>query len=443
MVDRGTCTFVSKVRRVSHDAIHVLLDHSLTHFSQVRNAQRAGAAGVLIADTTCLCDDKQCVNDNPNQACETSEPIMADDGSGSDVSIPSFLVYKRDADQIIDVLKDDQPVQVEMQWALPTPDDRVEYDLWTVPTNNVSKPFLKNFKKLAKALGDHAYFTPHQYVYDGVRSHCIGDDGKNFCYNLCTNNGRYCATDPDNDLEQGISGADVVKESLRRLCVWSLYGLDDGIGEKWWDYVNHFEEKCNNQDFFSNQDCINDAYKKSKIEGQRIEDCMINSGGTEADKTNSKLEMEIDAEVEQGVVVMPTVFVNNVALRGGLTASNVFNAICAGFSDGTAPPICDQCATCSEVMSCVDAGYCTGTKAGGAVPSKGVSTNTFASSMLFVIVAFAGVGAVLYKRQRDEMREQVRGILAEYMPLEDQDMGVNGGSPMDFARGGGTTSLIG
>ena len=40
------------------------------------------------------------------------------------------------------------------------------------------------------------------------------------------------------------------------------------------------------------------------------------------------------------------------------------------------------------------------------------------------------------------MREQVRGILAEYMPLEDSGDGAMNGSPMDFARGGGSTGLI-
>ena len=34
----------------------------------------------------------------------------------------------------------------------------------------------------------------------------MGLDGQNQCYNLCTNNGRYCATDPDDDLDSGISG---------------------------------------------------------------------------------------------------------------------------------------------------------------------------------------------------------------------------------------------
>ena len=74
------------------------------------------------------------------------------------------------------------------------------------------------------ALGDRAYFTPHMYVYDGVRSHCKGTPTDSFCFNLCTKNGRYCATDPDNDLEKGVSGADVVTESLRRLCIWKNYG---------------------------------------------------------------------------------------------------------------------------------------------------------------------------------------------------------------------------
>jgi len=84
-------------------------------------------------------------------------------------------------------------------------------------------------EEAAKALGKDAYFTPHMYIYDGVKTHCLNNDGENFCYNLCTNNGRYCATDPDNDLDQGISGQDVVKESLRRLCIWAHYGHCDGF----------------------------------------------------------------------------------------------------------------------------------------------------------------------------------------------------------------------
>jgi hypothetical protein len=415
---------------------------TLSHFrfvpSQVRNAQRAGAAAVIIADTTCLCYDDQCMKASGLSTCETAEPIMADDGSGGDISIPSFLMFKRDADSVKDELKLDHPVQMEMTWSLPNPDDRVEYDLWSVPSDPVSVDFLKNFKTSAVALGSHAYFTPHLYVYDGVRSHCLGNDGHNMCYNLCTNNGRYCATDPDNDLEKGISGADVVKESLRRICIWKHYGEKDGIGEKWWDYVSKFVELCNTADYFMNEDCVKDAYRKVGIDGDVVTHCMNDSGGLTADKVNNLLDAEIRAQNERGVVVLPTVFVNSAALRGALSVNNVFSAICSGFAVGTTPKICQQCATCSNQQKCVEAdGVCLnpGQKADGG----SVSTHTFLFSLLLVTGLFAGVGAWHYKKTREDMREQVRGILAEYMPLEDQE---DGASPMDFARRGAATSLM-
>ena len=33
---------------------------------------------------------------------------------------------------------------------------------------------------------------------------------------MCTNDGEYCQIDPDGELDEGVSGADVVVESLRR-----------------------------------------------------------------------------------------------------------------------------------------------------------------------------------------------------------------------------------
>jgi hypothetical protein len=369
---------------------------------------------------------------------------MADDGSGQDISIPSFLMFKRDADLVKTELEANRPVQIEMAWSLPKPDDRVEYDLWTTPSDIVSKDFLRSFKRIAEALGDRAYFTPHMYIYDGVRSHCQGNSGENFCYNLCTNNGRYCATDPDNDLERGISGADVVRESLRRLCIWNMYGSANGIGKEWWDYVAVFNERCGRAtEYFTDEACIKDAYKTSKVDGGAIERCMIDSGGTEGDNTNSKLDYELTAQEQRGVVVIPTAFINTAAIRGALNVNNVFTAICSGFLDGTTPEACMICAGCPDPLNCVSKGVCSATGSGAG--HSGISVKFFAVSMAMVVGIFGALGAWHYKRTREDMREQVRGILAEYMPLEDHDMGgsnMMNGSPMDFAHGGATTSLI-
>jgi len=417
MVDRGGCTFVKKVR----------------------NAQRSGAAGVVIADNTCLCSDVDCINSSENPTCETSEPIMADDGSGSDISIPSFLMFKHDAERVKDQLEEDQPVQLEMSWSLPNPDDRVEYDLWSTPTDEVSKQFLKEFKPVSEALGDRAYFTPHQYIYDGIKTHCQGNDGENFCYNLCTNNGRYCATDPDNDLDQGISGQDVVTESLRRLCIWKHYGQEDGVGQKWWDYIGQFHDRCNTPDYFMNDDCVKDCYKKAKIDGASINQCMKDSGGLEKDGRNQLLDAEIEAQSERGVVVLPTTFVNTAAMRGQLSAKSVFSAICAGYAEGTTPAICEKCSGCTDTVQCVaNKGKCNSGINESSSDGQ-VSTHMFGFTIFFLTAFFAGTGYWHYNKTRDDMREQVRGILAEYMPLEDQD---GDGNPMEFAMRGGNAPLF-
>jgi hypothetical protein len=367
---------------------------------------------------------------------------MADDGSGADISIPSMLMFKPDADAVKAELKSNRPVQIEMAWSLPNPDDRVEYDLWTTPADQVSKDFLANFKKIAVALGDKAYFTPHMYIYDGIRSHCKGNANDSFCFNLCTNNGRYCATDPDNDLEKGVSGADVVVESLRRLCIWNIHGSVNGIGTEWWDYVAEFTTRCLERDFFTDADCIKDAYKHSNINGEAVERCMIDSGDVLKDGQNSKLDAELLSQEQRGVVVIPTAFVNSAAIRGALTVGNVFTAICSGYSEGPLPTICKQCSGCPDVLNCIDKKRCSNPNGSSSASADGVSTHTFVVSMLLVIAVFSVLGVWHYKKTREEMREQVRGILAEYMPLEDQGDHDMNGSPMAFAKGAASQSLI-
>ncbi|GMI33414.1 hypothetical protein TeGR_g13315, partial [Tetraparma gracilis] len=243
MVDRGDCTFVAKVRR----------------------AQAAGAAGVLIGDTMCQCDAVSagtCTSD-PGMACETFEPIMADDGSGADITVPSFLLFKQDADLIKAQLKQNSIVQVKMSWAIPAPDDRVEWEFWSSPSDTYSKNFEKTFAPAIEALGASQFFTPHYNIYDGVAYDCHNNDLT--CGTRCSNHGNYCALDPDGDLEKGVSGADVVVETLRRLCIWQHYGAD-GIGAKWWAYTSRFVDECDEANFPSLTDtaCADKVMKEAK-----------------------------------------------------------------------------------------------------------------------------------------------------------------------------------
>ena len=393
MVDRGECTFVNKVR----------------------NAQKAGAAGVVIADNTCLCDaGDKCTPDVEDEECESKEPIMADDGSGSDITIPSFLMFKQDADPIKDYLKKDGVVRMEMAWSLPRPDATVEYTIWTTPKDPISTPLLKSFREVALALGSHAKFTPHMYVYDGIFAGCQSPDGKDQCYNLCTNEGRYCATDPDDDLDSGLSGADVVTESLRRVCIWNEYGKD-GVGLPWWDYVDEFLFRCDTVEYFKNEDCIKDAMKHAGVEWNVVQSCMDDGGGLEGNKINKVLEEELAARARTGVVILPSFYVNTAPLRGALTTNEVFEAICAGYADGSEPEVCMKCNHCDDVQKCVTVGHCPG--APGSMDS--VSVPAFAGTLLAVVLIFTCCGFIIYQRQQARMRQEVRGILAQYMPLDE------------------------
>jgi len=357
---------------------------------------------------------------------------MADDGSGGDITIPSLLLHKQDADVIISQLESNTIVQVQLIWNLPAPDDRVEWDLWSNPTEPISENFQKTFRPAVEALGSSQFFTPHFYIYDGIANNC--HTGNN-CGTLCTNHGRYCAVDPDNNLSVGISGADVVAESLRRLCIWDTVGAD-GVGSKYWKYLEQFLEECYDpskpnepRDFPKTTDwsCATKVMKEVGIDSSMIESCINYSGGVTNDVVNSRLKQEIDSKVENGVIIVPSTYVNRVAMRGTINDGSVFNTICAGFLDGTAPEICFQCSNCFDTAGCVHEGYCGGTKKSGSV-----SGATLVLSLLITIGVMGGGGYVYYRRTQREMRDQVRGILAEYMPLDD---GVDGGTQMTSKSG--------
>ena len=75
--------------------------------------------------------------------------------------------------------------------------------------------------------------------------------------------------DPDNDMDHGITGAEVVTEALRRICIWKHFGEQDGVGSVYWEYITEFLGRCDSDDLFANKDCINDVYKQAKIDGKK------------------------------------------------------------------------------------------------------------------------------------------------------------------------------
>ena len=58
-----------------------------------------------------------------------------------------------------------------MTWSLPTPDDRVEWSLWTSANDSSSAGLKSEFKETMTALGQHQYFTPYYQVCMYIHTH--------------------------------------------------------------------------------------------------------------------------------------------------------------------------------------------------------------------------------------------------------------------------------
>jgi len=330
MANRGSCTFQTKVR----------------------NAQRVGAAALIVADNACRCSDEVAGLCNSRGAtCEKESPFMGDDGSGHDIHIPSMLMSKHDAESIKMKLVSGHSVRLEIAWMV-VPTKTVQYNLWTTPARPAGNQFLLEFKNIALALKDSANFKPYSYIGSGCQLESMDD-----CQEECTNGGRYCASTASDgsfldDLD--LTGNVFVKETLRRHCIWKEYGEDDGVGEEWWNYVVTFIDKCYSEALFDDEDCIVDVYKHSGVDKSKIDTCLNESGGLDGDIKNTLLEEVIMAEKSFGeFVVIPSVNVNTFEVEGELSAENVFAAICSNFLSDAKPEVCSLCLDAMNVTECV------------------------------------------------------------------------------------------
>lgn len=314
LIDRGNCLFAKKVW----------------------NAQNAGASAVLVVD------DK-------DEPLITMDLLQEDDEAAKyiqNISIPSALIDKKFGEQLKKAVKDGEMVNVNLDWreAVPHPDNRVEYELWTNsndecgPKCDMLMHFLKEFKGAAQLLekGGYSQFTPHYITWYCPQAFVVSKQ----CKSQCINHGRYCAPDPEQDFSTGYDGKDVVVENLRQLCV---FNVTNEIKKPWiwWDYVTDFHIRCPMKDKKYNKKCAETVIKSLGLEVKKIDKCM---GDPNDDSDHPLLKMEQDSQIGKGsrgdVTILPTLVVNNRQYRGKLGRKAVLKAICAGFEETTEPNVC-------------------------------------------------------------------------------------------------------
>ncbi|KAA0044343.1 vacuolar-sorting receptor 4-like isoform X2 [Cucumis melo var. makuwa] len=314
MVDRGDCLFALKVW----------------------NAQKVGASAVLVADHL---DEPLITMDSPEEDGSTATYV-------ENITIPSALIRKGFSEQLKKEINAGEMVSLSLDWreAVPHPDDRVEYELWTNSNDecgfkcDMLMEFLKDFKGAAQILERRRYtqFTPHYITWFCPQAFTLSRQ----CKSQCINHGRYCAPDPEQDFSSGYDGKDVVIENLRQLCVFRAAN-NTGKPWIWWDYVTDFQIRCPMKEKKYNKECAHSVIKSLGLDMDSIEKCM---GDPDADSENPVLKEEQQAQIGKGsrgdVTILPTLVVNNRQYRGKLAKGAVLKAICAGFEEATEPSIC-------------------------------------------------------------------------------------------------------
>lgn len=315
LVDRGNCSFVTKVR----------------------NVQKIGGKVALI------------VND---QEDDSTIFALVDDGTGKDIQIPGILITKKEGEIIKDYIR----------WA------NVQKDSNSL-TNNIilnidNKPeekllekvemtlnFMANDKKVYKLLtqlksnkdifeGNHINFVPN---YVTVAASDYGKSSDNtVANNYCFCGGRYCSYSHNmysNSFLNSINAENVLIESIRQKCIYSLAYSKYNSHSIYWTYMTEFNKNCLKKNDF-NLACSRETIKQidRKIMFD-VEKCYLDSFERDPSQkpeeyTKTCLKNTI-LEADKGAVspklkeALPIINVNNHTFYGSWTSDHVLQALCS------------------------------------------------------------------------------------------------------------------
>lgn len=373
LVRRGKCSFVTKVKV----------------------ARKKGAHAVVIVD-------------KENSALTSQDIrriIVADDGYGDTVEIPSILIAKQEGQRLIDATRGSSQVIVELAWDVPT-NHIVIMDQWMSSASPETQRFLAEFSPKRMSLNENVKFVPHYHVF----SMTSAVDYNELC---TTSDAKYCAEDPDGS--GPITGKMVLEEDVRQLCIHETtkvkrINLDQtetvNVGgllplkeyaEPFWVYLRQFPTACPldapTEDQRFGKACSEKLMSNLGINIDQVKACV-------RDTTEEKLAHE-----RENIAWSPSALrINGWRYSGTLDADLVTRAICAGFVK--------QPDACNRLVEPVNP-FKVDEKV---VQGGGVGLGTFITAL--VVVAGITLGALLlYKRS---LTRHIHSALREEVMLEVQ-----------------------
>lgn len=371
----------------------VLVRRGLCSFTtKVRVAMNKGAHAVIIVDKA----------DSTLTAADMKRIIVADDGYGDTIHIPSILIAKDEGGKLISAVQSNPSVVIELKWSVPT-NHIVDIDVWMSSASLESMKFMRSFAPKRRTLNEVVRFHPHYAVFS------LPKDDPHVYNELCSDeSANYCAEDPDGS--GLITGKMVLEEDVRQLCIHDITKVERmsrplqpgktypvEYAEKYWDYVQKFLDSCPLDapeaiDRFGIE-CSERLMQKLGIDVEKVQRCMFETK-----------EKKLKNERENPAWSPRAVRINGWRYSGILEADLVTRAICAGFV--TQPHECYTLLKPRDPVAIYK----------GAPAQKGVGWFTF-FSVLFVAGCLTCLAMLLYKRH---LKKDVRTVLREEVMLEVQ-----------------------
>jgi hypothetical protein len=294
-------------------------------------------------------------------------------------------------------------VTLKLGFELPKTPEKISLSLVLSSGNEQSQDFMKVFYDVGQLL---THFTVDLEIHF-VIIQCMACKNSGFAKaeENCLGGGRYCAPDPDDLINGGLSGRNVIQEDLRQKCLLEILKEEknDFSYEKFFLFLKRFSENCSLK--INDRKCSQGLMKGLGFDVDAVEKCYEDSfhGKDEALAANKELDREIEFWKNNGLHEYPAVFINHYLFRGDLEPSALLTGICAGYQKNFVPMFCK--------------------KENGVGVVRGYSTTTVVFGLLLffgVLIAILMVYRHVAKRELEtDMRRQVNLAVNQYIALND------------------------
>ena len=299
LIKRGGCSFTTKVR----------------------NAQNIGASMVFIADKS----------ENIHSI------IMADDGTGNDIVIPSAMISYEDGNTIIKYMNENKNelIIVDANFGVVEDENKndiknVTFEFFFSSSEVRAYEFLRNVSEYLSDFGEQIIFIPHYVTH---RSPFYDKSNTNPIEN-CVSFGKYCYFPKETTVEK--DGRNIVIEDVRQKCMYNLSVNKNKISN-YFKYMNSFYENCLNVEDNKriNEECSQIALVNAGFTQDYLNNCVKESFFSNKynlaemiENDNSLLANDYSIQNDYILTTFPAVSINKKRIKGAIKESVVISKIC-------------------------------------------------------------------------------------------------------------------